>query len=100
MRIRNRCVPSVVLSSFLLLVPGMAWADKLEDLERAVQMQQKAIELQQAQMRQLQEELGRLRQERTAQQEEMTRRVVEADKKAEEVKASSLNAGYKDGFFL
>jgi len=96
----GRSVPGMLLACCLMLIPVRAWADKLEEIERAVQAQQKVLDLQQAQMRQLQEELGRLRQERTAQQEEMTKRVVEAEKKAEEVKASSLNAGYKDGFFL
>lgn len=100
MEIRQRCITSAGVALSLLLAPGVARADKLDDLERAVQSQQKAIEVQQAQMRQLQEELARLRQERTAQQEEMTKRLVEAEKKTEEVKASSLNAGYKDGFFL
>lgn len=96
----GRSVSGMLLACCLMLIPVRAWADKLEDLERAVQAQQKVLEMQQEQMRKLQEELARLRQERTAQQEEMTRRVVEAEKKAEEVKASSLNTGYKDGFFL
>jgi phosphate-selective porin len=87
-------------ASSLVLPPSIGWADKFEDLERAIQMQQKAIEAQQQQMRQLQQELDRLRQERAAQQAEMSRRVIEAEKKAEEVKAASLNAGYKDGFYL
>lgn len=95
----GRSVRCIVVALLLVLVPGLASADKLEEIERAVQAQQKAMELQQAQMRQLQEELGRLRQERAAQREEMTKRVVEAEKKAEAAKLP-FNAGYKDGFYL
>lgn len=67
MRIRKRCITSIVVALFLLLAPGMAKADKLLELERAIQAQQKAMELQQQQMRQLQDELRRLQEERAAQ---------------------------------
>lgn len=100
MSLRGGSVHGIAMACCLLLIPAAAWADKLDELQQAIQAQQKAIDTQQAQMRQLQEEVSRLRQERAAQQEEMTRRVVEAEQKAEAVKASSFNAGYKDGFFL
>jgi hypothetical protein len=63
---RKRCITSIVVALFLLLAPGMAKADKLEELERAIQDQHKSMELQQ-QMRQVQDELKRLREERAAQ---------------------------------
>ncbi len=96
----KQSVYRVVAACCLLLTAGPAWADKLEDLDRALQTQQKAIEVQQTQIRQLQEEINRLRQERAAQQEEMSRRVLQAEKKAEEAVKLPFNAGYKEGFFL
>lgn len=36
---RKRCITSIVVALFLLLAPGMAKADKLEELERAIQAQ-------------------------------------------------------------
>lgn len=90
----------VLVGACLLLTPVGAWADRLDELERAFQTQQKAFEQQQQQMLQLQEEINRLRQERSAQQEEISKRVVETEKKAEEAKKSVANVGYDKGFFI
>src|SRR5574337_1374479 len=85
----------IVVACCLLLTPVGAWADKLTEIEQAVETQQKSLQ-------QLQQEMNRLRQDRIAQQADTGRRVMEVEKKAAEAAASSLLTGYEPGkgFYL
>src|SRR5574337_294897 len=85
----------IVVACCLLLTPVGAWADKLTEIEQAVETQQKSLQ-------QLQQEMNRLRQDRIAQQTDTDRRVMEVEKKAAEAAASSLLTGYEPGkgFYL
>ena len=95
MGLRERLVPGIAVACCLLLAPVGAWADKLTELEQALETQQKSVQ-------QLQQEMQRLRQDRTAQQAETDRRVMEVEKKAAEAAALSLLTGYDPGkgFYL